>query len=193
MGEAPEGHNNMIYHLNLQTTGIAAGLLLILTHVFALIRPEQTVEWAKAFPRSRGAATVLIVVAAVWSFLLVQSIDLGEFSPLRNVMLVAIIAGAVLSWIYVPEFLAVRALGMLLLLAAEPLLESAVLRHEVSRLLLVVLAYAWVIAGLFCVGMPYLLRDAIQWVTSDRNRLKFGALAGTVYGIALLGCALIFW
>ncbi len=193
MGEAPEGHNDMIYHLSLQTTGIAAGLLLILTHVFALIRPEQTIEWAKAFPRSRGAATVLIAVAAVWSFLLVQSIDLGEFSPLRNVMLVAIVAGAVLSWIYVPEFLAVRALGMLLLLAAEPLLESAVLRHEVSRLLLVVLAYAWVIAGLFYVGMPYLLRDAIQWVTSDRNRLKFGALAGTVYGIALVGFALIFW
>ena len=108
-------------------------------------------------------------------------------------MLLAIVAGAVLSWIYVPEFLAVRALGMLLLLAAEPLLESAFLCHETSRLLLVVLAYAWVIAGLFYVGMPYLLRDAIQWVTADRNRLKSGAIAGAVYGLALVACALAFW
>ena len=183
----------MIYHLSLQTTGIAAGLLLIFTHAFALFRPEQAVAWAKAFPRSRGAATVLVAVAAVWSFLLVQSIDLGEFSPLRNIMLMAIVAGSILSWIYVPEFLAVRALGMLLLLAAEPLLESAVLRNETSRLLLVVLAYAWVIAGLFYVGMPYLLRDAIQWVTADRNRLKFGAIAGAVYGLALVVCALAIW
>jgi len=103
------------------------------------------------------------------------------------------VAGAILSWIYVPEFLAVRSLGMLLLLAAEPLLESAVLRHEPSRLLLVVLAYVWVIVGLFYVGMPYLLRDAIQCVTSDRNRLKYGALAGAVWGLALVFCALVYW
>ena len=183
----------MIYNLSLQTAGLAAGLLLIFTHAFALFRPEQTVAWAKAFPRSRGAATALLAIAAVWSFLLVQSIDLGEFSPLRNTMLLAIVVGAVLSWIYVPECLAVRALGMLLLLAAEPLLESAMLRHETSRLLLVALAYAWVIAGLFYVGMPYLLRDAIQWVTADRNRLKLGAIGGAVYGIALVACALALW
>ena len=183
----------MIYHLTLQTTGLAAGLLLIVTHIIALVRPNQTVAWAIAFPRSRGAATALVVVAAVWSFLLVQSIDLGEFSPLRNIMLLAIVAGAILSWIYVPEFLAVRALGMLLLLAAEPLLESAMLRHEPSRLLLVVLAYAWVIAGLFFVGMPYVLRDAVHWVTSEPIRLKAGALAGTVYGLALVVCALFIW
>lgn len=183
----------MIYQLSLQTTGLAAGILLVATHVFAFLRPDQTTAWAKAFPRSRGAATVLVAIAAVWSFLLVQSIDLGEFSPLRNIMLAAIAAGAVLSWIYVPEFLAVRALGMLLLLAAEPLLESAVLRHEPSRLLLVVLAYAWVIAGLFFVGMPYLLRDAIGWVTTGRAGLKLGAVAGTVYGVALVVCAVFLW
>ena len=183
----------MIYTLSLLTTGLAAGLLLIFSHAFAFLRPEQAVAWAKAFPRSRGAATVLIAIAAVWGFLLVQSIDLGEFSQLRNFMLLAIVAGAILSWIYVPEFLAARSLGMLLLLAAEPLLESTMLRHETSRLLLVVLAYAWVIAGLFFVGMPYLLRDAIQWVTADRNRLKFGAIAGAVYGLALVVCALVFW
>ena len=183
----------MIYHLSLQTAGFAAGLLLIFSHAFALLRPEQAAAWAKAFPRSLGAATVLLAIAAVWSFLLVQSIDLGEFSPLRNTMLLAIIAGSVLSWIYVPEFLAVRALGMLLLLAAEPLLESAVLRNEPTRLLLVVLAYAWVIAGLFSVGMPYLLRDAVQWLTVGRNRLKSGALAGAAYGLALVVCAVVFW
>jgi hypothetical protein len=193
VGKAPQGNSRMIYHLTLQTAGLAAGLLLILSHAFALVRPDQTAAWATAFPRSRGAATALVAVAAVWSFLLVQSIDLGEFSPLRNIMLLAIVAGAILSWIYVPEFLAVRALGMILLLAAEPLLESAVLRHEPSRLLLVVLAYAWVIAGLFFVGMPYLLRDAVQWVTSDRNRLKGAALAGVAYGFALVACSLFFW
>ncbi len=183
----------MIYQLPLFTTGLAAGILLILSHAFALAKEKETIAWAKAFPRSRVGATVLLAIAAVWSFLLVRSIDLGEFSPLRNIMLLGIVAGAILSWIYVPEFLAVRALGMLLLLAAEPLLESAVLRVEPTRILLVVLAYAWVIAGLFFVGMPYVLRDAITWVTAPPLRWRAAAIGGVAYGVALAICATFLW
>lgn len=183
----------MIYQISLQTAGLAAGFLLILTHALALWRPAQAIAWARAFPRARAESGILLAAAAVWSFLLVRGIDLGEFSPLRNVMLLAIAAGAVLSWIYVGEFLAVRALGMLLLLAAEPLLESAVLHDEPSRLLLVVLAYVWVVAGLFFVGMPYLLRDIIAWVTARPLRWQAGCVAGTLYGAALVVCAIFLW
>lgn len=183
----------MIYQLSLFSTGLAAGGLLMAGHAVALARPSDSIAWARAFPRSRVAAAVLLAVAAVWSFLLVRTIDLGEFSSLRNVMLIGIVVGAVLAWIYVPEFLAVRSLGMLLLLAAEPLLGSAVLRDEPTRLLLVVLAYAWVVAGLFFVGMPYLLRDAITWLTVHPARWKAAALGGFAYGAALAVCALVFW
>jgi len=183
----------MIYQFPLFATGLAAGILLIFSHAFALAREESCIGWARTFPRSRPAATALLAVAAVWSFLLVRAIDLGEFSPWRNVMLLAIVAGAILSWIYVPEFLAVRSFGMLLLLAAEPLLESAVLRTEPTRLLLVVLAYAWVVAGLFFVGMPYLLRDAIHWVTASPLRWKAAAIGGVAWGIALVACAVLAW
>ena len=183
----------MIYQLALQTAGLTAGFLLIFTHAFAFLRQAQSIAWARTFPRSRGAAGALLAIAAVWSFLLVRDIDLGEFSTLRTLMLVAIAAGSVLAWLYVEEFLAVRALGMLLLLAAEPLLESAVLRTEPSRLLLVVLAYVWVIAGLFFVGMPYVLRDVIAWVAAKAWRWQAGSIAGTLYGIALVICAIFFW
>ena len=183
----------MIYQLTLQTAGLAAGILLIFTHALALWLQPQAIAWARAFPRSRGNAGVLLAVAAVWSFLLVRDIDLGEFSPLRTVMLAAIVAGSILAWFYVEEFLAARALGMLLLLAAEPLLESAVLRDEPSRLLLAALAYVWVIAGLFFIGMPYLLRDLISWATAKSWRWQIGSAVGIAYGIALVFCAIIFW
>ncbi len=183
----------MIYQLSLQTTGLAAGLLLVLGHSIALLRPQAVTRFLRDFPRSRSAGTVLILAAAIWSFLLVRSIDLGEFTGLRSLMLVAIPAGAVLAWIYVPEFLAVRALGMLLLLAAEPLLESAVLRQEPTRLLVVLLGYAWASAGLFLVGMPYLLRDAIQWVTAVPLRWKLACVAGLAWGIAVLAAAMLLW
>jgi hypothetical protein len=182
----------MIYHISLQTAGLAAGLLLILTHIWAVAWPGA-IAAVRDFPRSRVAGTVLLIVAAVWSFLLVRSIDLGEFSRLRGIMLIGIVGGSILTWRFVEEFLAARALGMLLLLAADPLLESAMLRHEESRLLLVVLAYVWVVAGLFLVGMPYLLRDAIAFVTSRAAIWKMSAFAGLLYGIALIGVALIAW
>ena len=82
---------------------------------------------------------------------------------------------------------------MVLLLAAEPLLESAMLRNEQSRLLLTVLAYIWAAGGLFLVGMPYLLRDAISWFTANPLRWKISCLGGIAYGAALIACAVIWW
>jgi hypothetical protein len=183
----------MIYHLSMQTTGLAAGLLLIISHAAALIQPAALQRAAVSFPRSRAAATALIAVAALWSFLLVSRIDLGEFSPLRNIMLFGIVAGAILSWLYLEEFLAVRALGMILLLAAEPVLESAFLRTEPDRILLTLLGVAWAIAGLFLVGMPYLLRDALSWATSTQLRWSTAAAGGLLYGIALAATAALRW
>lgn len=183
----------MIYSFSLQSVGITVGVLLLLGHAAAWLGGPTAMASAKSFPRSRMAATLLLIAAAIWAFLLVQDIDLGEFSRLRQIMLMGIVAGAILAWLYVEEFLAARALGMLLLLAAEVLLESAALRSESSRLVLVVLAYAWVLAGLFMVGMPYLLRDAVNLATASTRRWKLACLGGVAYGAALLVCAILFW
>lgn len=183
----------MIYQLSLQTTGLAAGILLLVSHTAALVDSERAMRFAKALPRSRAAAGILLAIATVWSFLMLQDLDLGEFSRLRSVMLVAVVTGAILSWIYVEEFLAVRSLGMILLLATEPLLESALLRTEPSRLLLTLLAYLWASAGLLFVGMPYTLRDIIAWFTASPVRWKISCLGGIAYGAALVGCAVLWW
>jgi hypothetical protein len=57
----------------------------------------------------------------------------------------------------------------------------------VSRLWLVSLVYGWIIAGLFFIGMPYLLRDAIALVTANQWRWKAASVAGIAYGFLLLG------
>lgn len=82
---------------------------------------------------------------------------------------------------------------MLLLLAAEPLLESAVLRGEFTRLALVLVGYAWAAGGLFLVGMPYLFRDAVTWLTEVPVRWKLAAAAGFFWGLAVLLLAVFFW
>ena len=87
---------------------------------------------------------------------------------------------------FVLEFLSVRALGMLLLLVAEPLLEASWMRQETGRLWLVGLVYGWIVAGLFFIGTPYVLRDAIEWVGAAAWRWRFVCVAGIAYGVLLL-------
>jgi len=180
----------MIYSLDLYTMGLLVGALLILLHAVALIHGEGVRRFLRRFPRSRELGAVLLTVDAVWAFSLVARIDLGEFSTYRPIFLTIIVAGFFLTLVFVEEFLAVRALGMLLLLAAEPLLDAAFLRPEVSRLLLSVLAYAWATLGIFWVGKPYLLRDQIEWISKTETRWRLAALAGVIYGVAVLGAAL---
>ena len=176
----------MIYSFDLKTALLAVGLLLIVGHVFALLQPKATRAFLQTLPRSRAMGFFLLLVVTVWAWLLAKNIDLGEFSTWRPKLLLIIPIAAVLTWLYVEEFLAARCLGMLVLLAAEPLLEAAFLRPEMSRLFLVTLVYAWVAFALFWVGMPYTLRDQISWVTKTESRWKLATFAGIAYGALLL-------
>lgn len=183
----------MIYDFSLRSVGLFVGLGLIIAHAIALLRAEQTKSWLQQFPRSRPAGIVLCTLAALWAFWLAATMDLGEFSPNRTLICGVVIAGAILVPLFAEEFLAVRALGILALLAAEPLLGAAFLRPEQTRLLLVVLAYGWAVAGLIFVGAPYVLRDAIQWITVSPGRYRAVSWSGILYGLLLVVVSLLFF
>jgi hypothetical protein len=181
----------MVYpDLSLGATGLIVALLLIIGHAAALAKAGPVQAALRTFPRSRFWGVALMIAAGLWGLLLVTFMDLGEFSSFRRVAQVVVIAATILMAMHVEEFLAVRALGMLLLLAAEPLVEASFLKPQASRLLLVALAYAWVLAGLCWVGMPYLLRDQVAWVTRTVARWRSACVAGMLWGAALLICSL---
>ena len=183
----------MIYSLSLRTVGLLVGALVVVLHLLPLVYGDAVRRFLKAFPRSRGCGAALLTMDAVWAFALVAQIDLGEFTNYRPVFLAIIVAGYFLTLFFVEEFLAVRALGMFLLLLAEPLLEAAFLRPEASRVLLSALAYAWATLGLFWIGKPYLLRDQIDWVSRSEARWRVAALAGVAYGAVVFALALTQW
>jgi len=180
----------MIYPLKLETALVITGLLLVIAHAIALWKPAETQEWLRKFPRSKAMGIVLLTVAAVWAWLLVRYIDLGEFTSWKPRLLILIPVAYVLTLMFVDEFLSVRALGMIALLAAEPLLESAFLRPEAGRLFLVVLAYVWIVLAMFWIGMPYVLRDQIGWVLRSPSRWRAAVWSGLAYGVILLSLLL---
>jgi len=179
----------MIYHFSLQSAGFVAGALLVLLSLFAIFSPARTL--LPQFPRSRAAGAALLTIDFIWSFWLLATMEMGEFSNFRRPLQIILPIGFFLVLKFVDEFLAVRALGVLCLLAAEPLLDAAFLRPETSRLLVTVLAYLMIVAGLFWVTMPYLLRDQINWSSNNVRRWRLVTGFGLVFGTAILACAVL--
>jgi hypothetical protein len=182
----PPWHNlPVIYHLSLQTAGIIAGTFLVLISLPGLLKPSLG-SVAQKFPRSHVAGVFLLTICLVWTFWLLATIQMGEFSSFRRPLLIALPIGYGLVLRFVGEFLAVRALGILCLLAAEPLLDAAFLRYESSRLLVTVFAYLLILAGLFWVAIPYLLRDQINWSTRSVFRWRCLHVIALIYGCVIL-------
>lgn len=190
-------------HLSLFTVGLVLAAWLIITHTSMLVKPAAAQDFLKKFPRNQQIGQILLGIGLAWFWLLVAPpgmgkisalvMDLGEFNGLKPILRIAIPVVFVLVAMSVRDFLAVRALGLVGLMAAAPLLAAAFLKDPQSRLLVPIYAYGLLTASLFFVGMPYLFRDAVTWVTATRGRWVLCCTAGLGYGVAVLICALAFW
>ncbi len=179
--------------LSLQAVGLIIGCLLIITHALALLKPVMMQDFPRQLPRHRQIGIAILAIDFIWAFWLIGNIDLGEFytweTPIRFILPVCF----VLFIVYVEEFLTVRAAGIFFLLLACPVLDVAFLQDPSTRLLLPLLAYIWILLALFWIGMPYLMRDQITWVSRSSGRWRIFSGAGLAYGVALLVCAVAFW
>jgi len=189
--------------LSLFAAGLLLALWLIGLHCVMLAKPNLTQAWLKKFPRNATSGQVILGIGLAWFWLLIApdgmgklsalQMDLGEFNNAKPLLRLIVPAALVAVAISVRDFLAVRALGLLGLMVAAPLLQAAFLKDPTSRLLIPIFAYAMLTASLFMVGMPYLFRDLVTWVTASGKRWNAFAIAGLLYGVATLVCAVSFW
>lgn len=190
-------------HLSLFTVGLVLAVWLVGVHALMLVKPAMVQGFLQKFPRNPLLGQILLGVGLAWFWLLIApesmgflsslTMDLGEFNGAKPILRILVPISMFLVVISVRDFLAVRALGVVGLMVASPLLESAFLEAPVSRLLVPLYAYALLTASMFWVGMPYLFRDAVTWATASTMRWNLLALVGLGYGVATLICALMFW
>lgn len=189
--------------LPLFTAGLVLGLLLVVFHSLMLAKAESFQKFLKKLPRNNTWGQILMGLGLGWFWLLIApegmgklsalAMDFGEFNAAKPFLRILVPVALVLVTMSVRDFLAVRALGVLGLMAAAPLLSAAFLKDPSSRLLVPIYAYAMLTVSLFWVGKPYLFRDVVTWVTADPMRWRISALAGLLYGVATLVCAMAFW
>ena len=188
-----------LYHLAptggipLKGTGIVVALALILSHGWALKNTAKTQAFLKAFPRTYFWGVILLTIDFLWAEFALVNMDMGEFFNMRGKFMMIVAGGYVAVLIYVREFLAVRALGSLLLIIAGPVLTAAFLQPQTSRLLLPILAYVWIIVGMFFIGMPFLMRDWVNVLIAKPQRWNLAVYGGIAYGIVLLAAAILFY
>jgi len=178
--------------MSLLLATLLPGLFLALLGAVLLWNGPQVAGIARALPRSREAAWCFFGAGAAW--FLWRLTQLGEsdliFFKTPQPVMIAFGLLAVLAFIYTPDFLAVRGLCVLMLLAAEPLLYAAYMEYQhPQRLLMVTAVYIGLAAALYLAAAPYRLRDWFEWLfhVSSRPRLV-GALL-LVYGLATSAAA----
>lgn len=192
--------------LPLSTVGLIVGLYLVLAHAVMLWKRDWTQTWLKKLPRHYNAGVYTMGIGLLWFWLLVApdirgnfawmgalSMDLGEFNGLKPMLRIAVPLVFVGLAMMVKEFLFVRGLGVVALMAAAPILDSAFLKDPGSRVLLSFFAYVLLTKGMFWIGMPYTFRDSVTWATKSESRWKLLAGGGLVYGILILILSLTAW
>lgn len=142
----------------------------------------------KALPRSMFAAYVLFGGAAVWFLSRVAVLSEADFGQFRQYLFIGFAIVALLSFFYVAEFLAVRGLAALILLAAGPLLHAGFGLYGLA-LVYKVFVYLALTIALWLGAQPWRLRDAIEWLQRVPGRARGVGAGLAACGLALVGLA----
>ncbi len=168
------------------------GLFLALLGGLLLWGDPRVGSTARALPRSNRAAWLFFGTGAAWFLWRLSSLgeaDLIFFSRPLPVM-IGFGVLAVLSFLYTPDFLAVRGLCVLMLLAAEPLLQAAFMEYEhPQRLLMVTAVYLALALAIYLAAAPYGLRDFFDWLFRSPGRVRWIGATLLAYGLATSAAA----
>lgn len=180
---------------NLAWTLAALGALGAAVGVGLWTWPEWLRRGAKAFPRCRWAGWGLAAACVVWIVALVRAMPLGMFEGLRPwIVPLGVALYAAVVW-GIGELLAVRALGGLLLLAANPVLWSLRFATDPGarvwawHTVAVAALYGAVAVGCVWLLRPWGFRRTGEWLAARPKIRRLAGAAAAMSGLAALAAA----
>lgn len=171
---------------SLAAVAVVAGLILMALNLPFVVAPDAWRRQVVRFPRSRWPGWILAAVDVLWIGWVIWHAPLGRYEFLRPVVLPAVPVVYGLAVVFLDELLAPRALGGLLMLVANPVLNAARFHPSPWRLVAVVLAYVWVVAGMLLMLSPYRFRQVFDIMTRTLARCRWLGLVRALVGALLL-------
>lgn len=173
--------------LSLITYAIAAAFALV--GAWALALPAVWRTAMQKFPRYTPAGWVFTIIDIAWFAWNINASPLGGLDVYKRALW--IVAPTVIYLIirYMDELLAPRALGGFLLLVPGAVLEASRINYATPyRLVMVVVAYAFVVIGCYLVAGPHRFRLWLASpIASDTKARRTGAsLIALAIGFAAL-------
>jgi len=176
--------------MSLLVATLLPGLFLIALGAPLLANYSGVISALKALPRSTSAAVLLFGTGAAWFIWNVLHLSAADFGEYRVWLAIGFLAIAVLSFKCVPDFLAVRGLCVLMLLAASPLLTAGYMIYDPWTINLYKIAvYVGIALAIWLGASPFRLRDFFEWLFARPARTRAFGAALTVYGLILAGVA----
>ena len=143
------------------------------------------------FGRSKIATYIVFGVSAAWFIYKVAHLtEADEICFIsREFMLGIFIAVALLSFVYVPDFLSVRGLAILVLLTSVEMLSISWMQYSITQRMLNLFVYLMVLVALYIGAVPYKWRDFFTWLFTSARRPRLFGCAFLGYGVMLAALA----
>ena len=169
--------------MKLSTLTIGLGVLLCVPQFYGLLKPAEFAKAVRRFPRSIPWGYALMALGTAWFLWNLNAESISDFAPYKKWMLLAFGSLGLATCIFVPDFLAVRGLAIVMLLVAKLMLDTARWHDSQWRLVIATWAYIWIIAGMWFTISPWCLRDIIHWATADERRIKLSSAVRLAFGL----------
>jgi uncharacterized protein YjeT (DUF2065 family) len=172
--------------MKLSSLAIVLGLIYVLPNIYGVLQPAKFGEAARKFPRYTPVGYPLMLLATVWFVYNVYREPIADFAVMKPYLCGFFAAVGVGACIFVRDFLPVRGLAVLLLLAAKLMVDTARWVDTPWRLVISTLAYIWVLAGMWLTVSPWRLRDMANWLAASENRVRLFTGARVAFGVFVL-------
>ncbi len=174
--------------LAIWTLGLAVVLLGL--HGGLAVVPDKARSLVLAFPRHKWAGRILATIALLWAASLLREMPMGRFEHLKPWLYVITPVTIGMTFAYMEELLAPRALGGLLLLYPAPVLTLARLHESRLSLVISIVAYIMVVKGIALLLSPYLFRKASSRIIASNTTCRIMGSVGVGIDLLLILLAL---
>ncbi len=165
---------------------ITIGAIGLILGVFMAGTPALARQTLQAFPRSLWVGGILAAAALSWSAWEVNNMTLGFIDAYKSWLWIVGPVLYLLVMFFMNELLAPRALGGLLLLSASPILELQRVHESPWTVVIAVLAYGWVIAGMVLMLSPFRFRHVCAKFCGTDSSCRLTGILKLVSGAVLM-------
>ncbi len=177
--------------MKLSTLAVILGVVVSLVQLIGLSRPVAFGAAARKFPRSLTWGYALVAAATFWFLYNLSLESVADFASYKPMMFGGFALVGALVCIFIPDFLAVRGLALILMLVGKLMLDSA--RWNVSpwRVVIVIWAYLMICVGMWFTVSPWRCRDLINWGTANEQRIRITSGLRLAFGLFIIVLGLI--